>query len=75
MSRLDYYRAVLLGAVIGVVFVTGFYIFTTEDEPKTQLITPKSNFEVVDRYDNRCDVVRWTQSNFATYKYFLDCKK
>jgi hypothetical protein len=74
MSRLDYYRAVLLGAVIGVVFVTGFYIFTTEDEPKTQPITPKSNFEVVDTY-NECDVVRWTQSNLATYKYFLDCSK
>jgi len=71
MNRLDYYRAVLLGAVIGVVFVTGFYVFTTEDEPKPQP-EPKSNFEVVDTYRG-CSVVRWTQSNFAEYKYFLDC--
>jgi hypothetical protein len=73
MSRIDYYRAVLLGAVIGVVFVTGFYIFTTEDEPKVQS-EPKSNFEVVDTYRG-CSVVRWTQFNFAEYKYFLHCEK
>jgi hypothetical protein len=71
MSRIDYYRAVLLGAVIAVMFVTGFYIFTTEDEPKTQSEL-KSNFEVVDTHKG-CSVVRWTQSNFAEYKYFLDC--
>jgi hypothetical protein len=71
MSRLDYYRATLLGAVIGVVFVTGLYVFTSDDEPQTQ---PKSNFEVVDTYKG-CDVVRWTQSNFAEYKYFLHCEK
>jgi hypothetical protein len=74
MSRIDYYRAVLLGAVIGVVFVTGFYVFTTEDEPKTQLITPKSNFEVVDTYRG-CSVVQYTPTNAARYTYFLDCKK
>jgi hypothetical protein len=74
MSRLDYYRAVLLGAVVAVFFLSMFYIFTTEDEPKTQPVTPKSNFEVVDTYKG-CDVMRWTQSNFAEYKYFLHCKK
>lgn len=31
-------------------------------------------FKVVDRYDNRCDVVRYSPGNTATYKYFLDCK-
>lgn len=35
---------------------------------------PKSNFEVVDKYRG-CDIIRWTQSNFAEYKYFLDCNK
>ena len=35
----------------------------------------KSSFEVVDRYDNRCDVVRYTPQNDAKYHYFLDCKK
>ena len=35
---------------------------------------PQNNFEVVDTYKG-CDVVRWTQSNLAEYKYFLDCRK
>jgi hypothetical protein len=70
MTRTDYYRVLLLGIVIGMAFISGFYVFTQEDEPEA----PKSNFEVVDTYKG-CDVVRWTQSNFATYKYFLDCKK
>ncbi len=36
---------------------------------------PKGNFEVVDTYKDRCDVVRYTDSSMATYKYFLDCNK
>jgi hypothetical protein len=68
MERTDYYRAVLLGIVIGMAFISGFYVFTQEDEPEA----PKSNFEVVDTY-KECEVVRWTQANFATYKYFLHC--
>ena len=35
----------------------------------------KSSFEVVDRYDNRCDVVQYLPTNSARYYYFLDCKK
>jgi hypothetical protein len=34
----------------------------------------KSNFEVVDRYQNRCDVIQYTPDNSARYSYFLDCK-
>ena len=68
MNRTDYYRAVLLGIVIGIAFITAFSVFTQEDEPEA----PKSNFEVVDTY-KECEVVRWTQSNFAEYKYFLHC--
>ena len=71
MRNIDYYRAVLLGAVVATFFLTMFYVFTQEDKPQTQ---PKSNFEVVDTYKG-CDVVRWTQSNLAEYKYFLDCRK
>ena len=36
---------------------------------------PKTNFEVVDNYKGRCDVVRYTPDNSARYTYFLDCKK
>ena len=35
---------------------------------------PKPDIEVVDTY-NGCDIIRWTQSNFAEYKYFLHCDK
>jgi hypothetical protein len=75
MNKTDYYRVVLLGIVIGMAFITGFYTFTTDNEPKAQPVTPKSNFEVVDTYKG-CDVVRWTGThNLATYKYFLHCEK
>jgi hypothetical protein len=69
MTRTDYYRVLLLGIVIGMAFITAFSVFTQEDEPEA---SPKSNFEVVDTY-KECEVVRWTQSNFAEYKYFLHC--
>ena len=35
----------------------------------------KSKFEVVDRYQNRCDVIQYTPDNSARYSYFLDCQK
>jgi hypothetical protein len=73
MNKLDYYRAVLLGGVLATFFLSMFYVFT-QDEPNKQPITPKSNFEVVDTYKG-CDVVRWTKSNLAEYKYFLYCEK
>jgi len=73
MSRIDYYRAVLLGVVIGMVFLTGFYVFTQEDtsQPQPQ---PKSNFTVIEQYKG-CDVVRYTPDQSARYTYFLDCDK
>jgi hypothetical protein len=75
MNNQDYYRAVLLGIVIGVTFLSFFYTFTTNDEPKSQPVTPKSNFEIVDTYKG-CEIIRWTGThNLATYKYFLHCEK
>ena len=36
--------------------------------------TPSNQrFEVVDRYENRCDVVRYNPDGSARYSYFLDC--
>jgi len=69
-NNLDYYRAVLLGAVVAAFFLSMFYVFTREDKPQK----PQNNFEVVDSYKG-CEIVRWTQSNLAEYKYFLDCRK
>jgi hypothetical protein len=68
MSRIDYYRAVLFGVVIGVVFISGFYVFTTEDESPP----PDQKFSVVDTYKG-CDVVQYTPDQSARYTYFLDC--
>jgi len=70
MKSVEYYRAVLLGAVVAVFFLTGFYVFNSEDKPQK----PQSNFEVVDHY-GECKVIRWTNNQLAEYKYFLDCKK
>jgi len=69
-NNLDYYRAVLFGAVVAAFFLSMFYVFTREDEPQK----PQSNFEVVDTYKG-CDVVRYTNPNLANYQYFLDCRK
>jgi hypothetical protein len=33
------------------------------------------SFEVVDKYDNRCNVIRYTPHQAAEYKYFLHCPK
>jgi len=33
----------------------------------------EASFEVVDKYDNRCNVIRYTPDNSARYVYFLDC--
>lgn len=74
MNKLDYYRAVLLGGVLAAFFLSMFYVFIQDDDPKTQPFTPKSNFEVVDTYKG-CDLVRWTSSQLAEYKYFLHCPK
>ena len=72
MNRQDYYRAVLLGVIVGMSFLSLFYVFLSpEDDIKPA--EPDQKFEVVDTYNGRCDVVRWTNNQLAEYKYFLDC--
>jgi hypothetical protein len=72
MTKNDYARAVLLGIVIGMAFLSFFYVLTQEDKPKTQSNTPTSNFTVIETYKG-CDVVQWTYGMLAEYKYFLHC--
>jgi hypothetical protein len=74
MNTADYYRAVLLGVVVGMVFLTGIYVFMGPVE-NVEALEPKGNFEVVDTYKDRCDVVRYTVPIEAKYHYFLDCNK
>ena len=78
MNRFDYYRAVLLGVVLGMSSLTLVYMISVAmdvKEPQTQTKTPKSNFTVVDKYKD-CDVLQWSSyGGFAEYKYFLHCSK
>ena len=73
MKSADYYRAVLLGVVVGMGFLSLFYVFISPVE-NAEALEPKGKFEVVDTYKG-CDVVRWTNNQLAEYKYFLDCEK
>ena len=69
MNRVTIFRIAVI--VIGSIIL----IFSTmKQNQSTKVLEPKSNFEVVDTY-NGCDVVRYTDSSMATYKYFLDCSK
>ena len=70
MKSTDYYRAVLLGVIVGMVFLSLIVMISTREN--AEALQPKSNFEVVDTYKG-CDVLRYTDSSMATYKYFLDC--
>ena len=70
MTNTDYYRAVLLGFVIGMASLSLIVQISTRED--VEPVEPKGNFEVVDTYKG-CDVVRYTDSSMATYKYFLDC--
>ena len=74
MPKFDYYRAVLLGVIIGMGLLS-LMVLINPGEYIKEPVEPKSNFEVVDTYKDRCDVVRYTDSSMATYKYFLDCNK
>jgi hypothetical protein len=70
MNTNDYYRAVLLGFVIGMASLSLIVQISTREDVKP--VEPKSNFEVVDTYKG-CDVVRYAVPNGAKYHYFLDC--
>ena len=76
MNRIDYYRPVLLGFIVGMVFLTGIYVFLSpvENVKPAEALDDKGTFTVVSQYKG-CDIIRWTQSNFAEYKYFLHCDK
>ena len=73
MKSTDYYRAVLLGVVLGMGVLSGIYVFISPVE-NAEALEPKGNFEVVDTYKG-CDVVQWHYGMLAEYKYFLHCDK
>ena len=74
MNSNDKFRAMLLGVIVGMGVLSLFMVINPGENVK-EPVASKSNFEVVDRYQDRCDVVRYTDSSMATYKYFFDCNK
>ena len=60
--------AVTIG-VVGVVIIVIARLSGGGDETLT-----KPHAEVVDTYKG-CDIVRWSTSKMAEYKYFLHCEK
>ena len=74
MNTNDYYRAVLLGVIVGMASLSLMVLIHPGENVK-EPVEPKSNFEVVDTYKDRCDVVRYTVPIEAKYHYFLDCNK
>ena len=75
MSNNYYYRAVLLGAVCGMAFLSLFYMVNIALDTKDPAPPkPESNFEVADHYKG-CDLLRWSDHGLAEYKYVLYCPK
>lgn len=73
MNRQDYYRAVLLGVIVGMGFLSLLMVINPgEDVKPAEALDSKGSFTVVDNYKG-CDVVQWHYSMLAEYKYFLDC--
>ena len=70
----DRFYATVIGVVIGMGFLSFLYVFTQSSDVDTQNLDGNATFEVVDKY-KECDIVRYTQHNFAEYKYFLYCEK
>ena len=72
MSDFEYQRTLIIGAIIGAsVCILGFSMMRPTQP--VEALEPKGNFEVVDTYKGRCDVVRYTVPIEAKYHYFLDC--
>jgi hypothetical protein len=74
MTDFEYQRTLLIGAIIGAsICILGFSMMRPTQP--VEALEPKGNFEVVDTYKDRCDVVRYTVPIEAKYHYFLDCNK
>lgn len=75
MKSADYYRAVLLGAIVGMAFLSLFYVFLgpVKNIKPAEASEPKNTFTVVSQYKG-CDIVRWDYRGLD-FTYFLHCEK
>ena len=72
MNKHDYQR-IIYGTTMGVLaLLLLFYMMKLNKSAK--ILEPKSNFEVADKYKG-CDLLRWSNSQLAEYKYVLYCPK
>ena len=60
---------------LGFISAFAFLMNAAANWLEAQPSPPEQKFEVVDRYNNRCDVIRYLPTNAARYYYFMDCKK
>ena len=66
----EFLRGAAVAIGITVVFLVIIFASGVISVSDTKL---KSSAEVVDTYKG-CDIVRWTNHQFAEYKYFLHCE-
>ena len=65
----EFMRGVAFTIGLSAIVIIGIAVLSNNDTPEL-----KSSAEVVDTYKG-CDIVRWTNHQFAEYKYFLYCEK
>ena len=74
MSRIDYYRPVLLGFIFGMGFLSLLYVFISPVYDVKPAEAPKPIIEVVGTY-KECEIIQYTNKNLAHYSYMLYCGK
>ena len=74
MNSNDNFRAMLLGVIVGMGFLSLFMVINPgEDVKPVEPLDDKGTFTVVSQYKG-CDVVQWHYGMLAEYKYFLICR-
>jgi len=66
-------KSIIFGTTVVVLSLLTVFYMIKPNQP-AEVLEPKSNFEVVDNYRG-CDLLRWTNSQLAEYKYVLYCPK
>ena len=66
-------KPVIFGVTVAVLSILLLF-YMIKPNQLAEVLEPKSNFEVVDNYRG-CDLIRWSNSQLAEYKYVLYCPK
>ena len=72
MKYPQYALGLVTGFCLAALYFMAPAILDSFKQPEApQPVEPKSNFEVVDTYKGRCDVLKWGNGMLAEYKYCL----